>query len=152
MTRKDVSWAKKYAGLCLKFRGAGSPRPTFLDETTTSRPMKVEPHPAEINILSIDFSPSILTSSDPRSPRSPQNPGQHAILSNPELSSRSDPPSSRCQPVHTVSHEDFEDLGQVWTYNCGRGWYAIGEREGNKITRGRPSIRSVTPTPSTKSC
>ena len=29
--------SQKYAGLRLKFKGAGSPRPTFLDETTTSR-------------------------------------------------------------------------------------------------------------------
>lgn len=45
-----------------------------------------------------------------------------------ELSSCSDPSLSRSRPAHIVSLEEFEDLGQVWTYGCRcGGQYTIGE-------------------------
>ena len=50
-----------------------------------------------------------------------------------ELSSRPDPSSSRSRPAHIVSLEDFEDLGQVWVYDCRcGGQYAIEEADMEK--------------------
>ena len=47
-----------------------------------------------------------------------------------ELSSCSDSSPSRSRPAHIVSLEDFEDLDQVWTYNCRcSGQYTIGEAD-----------------------
>ena len=50
-----------------------------------------------------------------------------------ELSSRTYLPPSRSRPAHSVSLEDFEDLGQVWTYDCRcGGQYSIGEEDMEK--------------------
>jgi len=45
-----------------------------------------------------------------------------------ELSYHPDPSSSRSRPAHVVSLEDFENIGDVWTYDCRcGGQYTIGE-------------------------
>ena len=45
-----------------------------------------------------------------------------------ELSCRPDSSSSRSRPAHFVSLEDFENIEQVWTYNCRcGGQYTIEE-------------------------
>ena len=50
-----------------------------------------------------------------------------------ELSSRSDPSSSRSRPAHIVSLEEFQDLGQAWTHDCRcGGQYTIGEADMEK--------------------
>ena len=47
-----------------------------------------------------------------------------------KLSLRPDPSPSRSRPAHTVSLDDFDDLGQSWTYNCRCGGkYTIGEED-----------------------
>ena len=50
-----------------------------------------------------------------------------------ELSSRPHLSPSRSRPALSVSLEDFEDLGQVWTYDCRCGGrYTIGEEDMEK--------------------
>ena len=50
-----------------------------------------------------------------------------------ELSSHPHHPSLRSRPAHIVSLEDFEDLGQLWAYNCRcGGQYTIGEEDMEK--------------------
>ena len=50
-----------------------------------------------------------------------------------ELSSRPDSSSSRSRPAHIISLEDFEDLGQIWAYDCRCGGrYTIEEEDMEK--------------------
>ena len=50
-----------------------------------------------------------------------------------ELSSRPHLSPSRSRPAHSVSLEDFEDLGQVWMYDCRCGGrYSIREEDMEK--------------------